>query len=545
MERAPIMFENEIQTEPEEPIASLVKVKPKNQAVLFRAENVAALVETKIMQPAYFEWIMGQLADNGIPKMKLRALEKEVEKRQRQVEKAASTLGGRDEAQSPLAIARRFRDEKLPTLLWYEKDWLVHRGSIYGAVEADFIRGRVYEFLEDIDGYPAAKTVNDVMDALKAVAHVERNTYSPPCWINEDERAMDYPADEILACQNGLLHLPSGKMIEPTPNFFTRNGAPFAYDPDAPEPTAWFGFLDDLWGHDPEQITLLQEVMGYLLTPDNSQQKFFYLKGVRRGGKGTIIGVIRRLLGATSICSPKLEALGSRFGLEVALGKSLAIVADMRLPKRADNEGVTSNVLRIVGGDPVDVERKYAGGAWTGVLPLRLLIATNEDLALPDHSGAIVARLIGLHMTVSFEGREDPDLALRLAPEIPGILLWAIEGWRRLRKQGRFTITAASKSLAEAVSARASPLESFLEESCVVEKGASVPRDAVWLRYQDYCGGLGIPMAYRDMGAFNSALVEASKERITVFRPGSGPNRSYHWAGLRLLPLPEEEEEQP
>ena len=66
---------------------------------------------------------------------------------------------------------------------------------------------------------PIKAKVDNVVDALKARAHVERDRYSPPCWLEEEGP----PPREIVACQNGLLHLLSGELLAATPRFFTRN----------------------------------------------------------------------------------------------------------------------------------------------------------------------------------------------------------------------------------------------------------------------------------------------------------------------------------
>ena len=92
---------------------------------------------------------------------------------------------------------------------------------------------------------------------------------------------------EIIACRNGLLHVPSGKLLEPTPRFFTRNALAFDFLPDAPAPRQWLDFLNQVWPGG-EEIELLQEIFGYLLVPDTSQQKIFLLVGPKRSGKGTM-----------------------------------------------------------------------------------------------------------------------------------------------------------------------------------------------------------------------------------------------------------------
>lgn len=40
-----------------------------------------------------------------------------------------------------------------------------------------------------------------------------------------------------------------------------------------------------VWGDDIESIHTLQEIFGYLLTTDTTQQKMFLLKGPKRSGK--------------------------------------------------------------------------------------------------------------------------------------------------------------------------------------------------------------------------------------------------------------------
>lgn len=72
------------------------------------------------------------------------------------VEAARSKPADDTEQETPLTLARRFRDEQHPTLLW-QGDWLLHRGSYYAVVEPDAIRRDVYAFIEEIGGYPGRR----------------------------------------------------------------------------------------------------------------------------------------------------------------------------------------------------------------------------------------------------------------------------------------------------------------------------------------------------------------------------------------------------
>jgi hypothetical protein len=68
---------------------------------------------------------------------------------------------------------------------------------------------------------------------------------------------------------------------------------------------------------------------------------------------------------------------------------------------------------------------------------------------MTDPSGALAQRMLILETRHSWAGKEDRKLTTKLAAELPGILRWAIYGWRRLRKRGHFRQPKSSKHLVE------------------------------------------------------------------------------------------------
>src|SRR5262249_8172089 len=204
-------------------------------------------------------------------------------------------------------------------------------------------------------------------------------------------------------------------------------------------------------------IATLQEWFGYCLLPDTSQQKILLAVGPKRSGKGTIARVLRGLVGIENTAGPTLASLGTNFGLWPLLGKTLAIVSDARLSGRTDQAIVIERLLSITGEDALTVDRKYQEPV-TGKLLTRLMILTNELPRLGDASGALSGRMIVLRMRESFYGREDIALTDKLLAERPGILLWAIEGWRRLRERRRFVQPAGGDELREQLEDIASPV---------------------------------------------------------------------------------------
>jgi hypothetical protein len=165
------------------------------------------------------------------------------------------------------------------------------------------------------------------------------------------------PAREIIACANGLLHLPTRRLLPHTPSFFTLNALDYAYDPGAPAPHKWLTFLEQVWPDDPEAIETLRRTVGYLLTADTSQQKAFLIVGPRRSGKGTIGRALARLVGPHNYAAPTLSSLGERFGLSPLIGKNLAIISDARISGHSDQQVIVERLLSITGEDGQTIDR--------------------------------------------------------------------------------------------------------------------------------------------------------------------------------------------
>lgn len=280
--------------------------------------------------------------------------------------------------------------------------------------------------------------------------------------------------------------MPTLALLSHTPMFFTPNALNYRYDPAASSPAAWLAFLAQLWPNDDESIETLQEIFGYALTADTSQQKAFLLVGPKRSGKGTIARVLRALVGAENAVAPTLAGIGTNFGLQPLIGKRVAVISDARLSGRTDQAVIAERILSITGEDAITIDRKYRE-AWTGRLGVRFLVLTNELPRLADASGALASRFIVLVLTQSFFGREDPGLTDKLLPELPGILNWAIEGWRRLRDRGHFVQPAAAAEAVEELEELGSPISAFVREYCEIGAGRSVAVDTLFVSWQDWC----------------------------------------------------------
>jgi hypothetical protein len=275
-------------------------------------------------------------------------------------------------ANTPLNSAREFVHREFErdgdrTLVYYRGSFYEWTGTHYEETNADHLRSRVYEFLDNAltvrnnrsePFNPTQHKVNLVLDALKA--HVAENSKrNAPFWFRPDAQP---DADNLIACRNGLLNVKTRELLPHTPQFFNVNCLPFDYDPRVCTPRLWSIFLHQLW--------------------------------------------------------PK-------FGLSPLIDKRAAIISDARLGPRNNPHVVAERLLSISGEDALTIDRKYRD-PWTGAFNVRFLILTNELPRIADRSDALVSRFVLLTLVESFLGREDLRLTDKLLKDLPGILNWSL-----------------------------------------------------------------------------------------------------------------------
>lgn len=369
------------------------------------------------------------------------------------------------------------------------------RGNCYRMIDQAEIRHQlqpwmhsaVYEHLTK-DGpeyapFPAnTRTIGDALAATRDLVLIPGEV-SPPVWLGDDKPPA--PVAELLPCSSGNLHVPTRRMMPPTPRLFATAALDFDFDPAAARPECWLQFLDDLFGPDAESIGLLQEWCGYCLTADTSQQKALALIGPRRSGKGTIGRVLTSLVGVANVAGPTTSSLAGQFGLQPLIGKSLAIISDARF----SGEGVQTVIERllcITGEDSLTVDRKHVGSV-TLRLPTRFVLLSNELPRLPDSAQALAGRFLLLILRHSYYGQEDPTLTSRLLAELPSILVWALDGLDRLRDRGRFVEPAASQEAIQDLADLSSPVSAFVREQCQIGPDQRVLVDTLYALWRGWC----------------------------------------------------------
>lgn len=445
----------------------------------------------------------------------------------------------------PMAVARQLLTQVFATptgeftLVYWRCDWWMYRTrqwakaeeldvkeALYDALEhATFFDGTKDEGGEKKDIYkpwkPTPGKVHGVLEPLQTQVnkHV-RNDVDAPTWIGADR---SNPAREYLPMRNGLLHLPTRTLEPHTPALFSTYCLPFDYDRAATCPT-WAGFLSEIFAHDPKGQLMVQEYAGYIVSGRLDMHKGLLIVGPSRAGKGVISGALRQLVGVSNAQSPSLRDFATDFGLAGLVGKPLATVEDARGDDDRRNNTLVERLLNITAGDAVQINRKNKEH-WTGTLPTRLVLISNEMPRFMDASGAVVNRFMAVHLEKSFLGKEDKTLPAHISAEMPGILNWALEGLTRLESQGRFTVPDTMAGMLEQMQDLASPVAAFIADTYTVTGNQSdrVTMSEVHLTYKGWCQDMGTKSVSQTelMRRINAAGV--SGVRAAMLDVNSGP----------------------
>jgi putative DNA primase/helicase len=447
----------------------------------------------------------------------------------------------------PMAVARAMvKDRYLhpvgQRLLRHWRGGFLHWvGSHWVELEVKAVRADAYRFTEhavyvevDKNGVSTTKPwapnrykIADLLDATAAVCHLPEGL-QPPTWM-EEVRGMA-PAHELVSVGNGLLHIRTRQLHPHDPRFFNQVAVPFDYDATVGEPNLWLEFLDELWPDDADSVAALQEFFGYVISGRTDLHKILLLIGPTRAGKGVIARVLKQLLGPANVTGPTLAAMGTNFGLQDLVGKPLAVISDARLGGTNVHQ-VVERLLSVSGEDTLTIDRKYKD-PWTGQLPTRFLVISNELPRFGDASGAIANRFVVLHLTNSFLGRENPNLTKALLNELPGILNWSLDGLQRLHDEGRFTEPESSRDAILALQDLVSPVAAFVRDRCQVGPTHEMPVDDLYGAWKSWAedNGQRVTTA-QTFGRDLRAVVPA----LSMTRPRENGARLRLYRGISLM----------
>jgi putative DNA primase/helicase len=345
--------------------------------------------------------------------------------------------------------------------------------------------------------------VREAMRVAKAEKKISHSKVRSIIGLAESEHhcepeQLNQAPEGFLCVKNGMLDVMTGEMHRHLPDYRMTVQCPHEYDPGATCPD-WLEWLE---GRQPDEATRLQiqEMFGYCLVTDKNYHSFFFLYGDGGTGKSTCVKVLEELVGDANIKAMELEELDNPFTRAGLVGKSLYLCKELT----ASSFKHIGLIKALVSGDRISADVKYGNG-FDFTPSGRLVMESNVIAATPDSSAGFSRRFIQISWDRPIEVI-DYGLEKKLIGEMPGILNWALEGYRRLVARGRFEHTERSAEATEQLLLHRAQVPSFLGSGAVVDHGAEADEvlriDDLFLAYQEWCELNDVVAFYKERPAF-------------------------------------------
>jgi len=315
-------------------------------------------------------------------------------------------------------------------LLWDGTRWVVDKsgGGSVKALAQKVVRGigrelASDEFRGDREAY--AKWMIRSEDARRLSAMVEVMQSFDGVRV----RAEDLDRDGgIVVAQNGTVDLRTGRVRESRRSDMVTRCLGCRFDPDA-RTERWTAFLDRVLAGDLGLMQFLWRAGGYSLTGFTSEEKFFFLYGTGRNGKGTFVETISHVLGdyATSASAQTFMVQPGR-----AIQSDIARLDRVRFvssPETSQGGRLDEELVKtITGGDRITARPIYKSEV-TFLPQLKLWMSGNYHPRIRGTDEGIWSRvaLVPFTQTISVAER-DKNLKSALRDEAEGILAWLVAG---------------------------------------------------------------------------------------------------------------------
>ena len=269
------------------------------------------------------------------------------------------------------------------------------------------------------------------------------------------------PVGRYINFKNGLLDRRTGELVPHSHEVLSTVQLGCEWLPDATCPR-FDRFLSEVLA--PDAIGTMWEIIGYLMYSGNPLHRAILLLGPGRNGKGTLIRLVKTLLGERNCSSVTLNSLNeNRFAAANLFGRLANLAGDIE----ATFQKETARFKSVTGGDTITAERKNAQQfeftPWCS-----FVFSANEVPGSADTSEGYLSRWVPIRFPHEFAHRPDLDLDghLQTPEELAGIAARAVPALARLLDRRNFDLPASMVADREEFVRKIDQVRRWLEECC-------------------------------------------------------------------------------
>ena len=218
-----------------------------------------------------------------------------------------------------------------------------------------------------------------------------------------------------------------------------------------------------------EWVEVIRAAMNATLTSRGHDfQRYMELIGAGGSGKGTVIRLVKALLGKDNYAVTDLKQLeNNRFETAMFYGKKAIFISDSE-----QFSGDVSTLKKITGGDPLRHEKK--GVQQTGSFDFYgvVWIAANSPIQSKEYTNALARRRLSMPFNNVVPPSERRELMPEFEPYLPGLLYWVLSMDSEAVRQNFLNTSATVPSLrayAAEVLMQTNPVAAWADE-CLISR---------------------------------------------------------------------------
>lgn len=369
----------------------------------------------------------------------------------------------------------------------------------------DLVRQCVFKWISDAEGSGHdIKMLVPMLDLGKKSSVLKSLASMPGIAMTGEEWDLQ---PNLMGFENGVLDLETLTFhADPKPEWHISRSTGHDWDPDA-DYSAFTTFIEDITSNDPDVATYVLRLLGYAMTGDNREQKFWMWVGGGSNGKGILARTVTKALGDYAYSPPDTLYMRTKFGSaqSSAPRPELLKLQGARFTFMSEPQGRQFNEEMLKahsGNDPIEARTLYSARFKTFTPTHKIIFLTNEPPRTDDVGPSMQRRVRVVRFNEDYSPEStthtpDNSLEPRLQEEanLRGALVAMAVQAHHYLKTSSIPEPAQITDWSRAYIAENDPITAFVDAQCVQDPNAEAGGGEMFKAFRAFCETNG----YEDM----------------------------------------------